>query len=264
MTLRIILLVLVGYLALLALMYLMQRKLLYLPSEFQASPNSLRELELQAWPGTDDFRAYIGNTDPEILKGTVIVFHGNAGAAYHRDYYVTALSSLGYRVILAEYPGYGGRAGSPSEEDLVKDALMTIQEVDRQFGKPLFLWGESLGSGVICSAVKRSDITIDGLVLFLPWDSLADLAQTHYWYFPARWLIRDKYNSVQNLKAYTGNVAVVLAEKDEVIPIRHGIRLFDSLATRKKKWIFDNASHNDFPLSPRLPWWKEVMDFVDT
>jgi hypothetical protein len=32
-------------------------------------------------------------------KGTVIVFHGNAGSAAGREFYVQALAPLGYRVI---------------------------------------------------------------------------------------------------------------------------------------------------------------------
>jgi len=45
-------------------------------------------------------------------KGTVTVFHGNAGPAAGREFYLQALAPLNYRVILAEYPGYGGRTGT--------------------------------------------------------------------------------------------------------------------------------------------------------
>ena len=51
-------------------------------------------------------------------RGTAIVFHGNAGHAGHRAYYARALTPLGLRVILAEYPGYGPRAGQPGEQAL--------------------------------------------------------------------------------------------------------------------------------------------------
>lgn len=53
----------------------------------------------------------------------MIVFHGNAGAAIDRSYYVDALTPLGYRVVLAEYPGYGGRSGQPREKVFVADAI---------------------------------------------------------------------------------------------------------------------------------------------
>jgi len=44
-----------------------------------------------------------------------VIFHGNACSAKGRYYYIEALERLGYRVILAEYPGYGSRLKRPSE-----------------------------------------------------------------------------------------------------------------------------------------------------
>ncbi|TWI65059.1 hypothetical protein LZ24_03050 [Desulfobotulus alkaliphilus] len=115
---------------------------------------------------------------------------------------------------------------------------------------------------MVAAALKNTEIPVKGAVLFLPWDSLPDLAQSHYWFLPARLLARDRYNSMENLKNFEGRVAVLLAEEDEIIPIRHGKRLYDSLTMEKKLWIFDGASHNAMPVSPHLSWWKEVMDFV--
>ena len=163
---------------------------------------------------------------------------------------------------MAEYPGYGGRAGRPSEEVLVQDALETIGLAHDEYGQPLFLWGESMGSGVVSSAVAKADVPLKGLVLFLPWDSLADVAQTHYWYLPAYWLVLDKYNSIDNLQRFEGNVAVILAEKDEVIPVKHGKRLYDSIVAKKKLWRFEGVGHNDVPVEPELQWWEEVTEFI--
>ena len=195
-------------------------------------------------------------------KGTVIVFHGNAGTAFHRSFYARALSRQNYRVILAEYPGYGGREGRKSEQVLVKDALDTIRLAAQEFGEPLIVWGESLGSGVVSSAVAETDTQIEGVVLFLPWDTLPKLAQKHYWYLPTRWLVLDKYNNVENLKGFDGRIAVLLAEDDKIVPIEHGKTLYDSIAAEKKLWVFEGARHNYVPVAPDLHWWKEVMKFI--
>ncbi len=50
-------------------------------------------------------------------KRIVILF-----LAQRKLLYFPALVKLGYRVLLAEYPGYGGRKGTPSEEVFVADA----------------------------------------------------------------------------------------------------------------------------------------------
>lgn len=128
------------------LVFIFQRKLLYLPHVFQLSEQQALDLGLRYWPSFDHFQGFISQGDPVDTQGTIIVFHGNAGAAYHRNFYAKALSMHNLRVILAEYPGYGGRTGQFSEDVLVKDALETIRLAYQEYGEPLFLWGESLFS----------------------------------------------------------------------------------------------------------------------
>jgi pimeloyl-ACP methyl ester carboxylesterase len=254
--------ILIGYLALCAVVFLLQRKMLYLADETRFPEERVRNLGLRYWPSVAHFQGFTGQDEPVAPKGTIIVFHGNAGAALDRGFYVKALSRLNFRVILAEYPGYGGRAGQPGEEVLVRDALVTIRLAYQMYGAPLIVWGESLGCGVAAGAVGRTDTPLQGVVLFLPWDSLPELAQTHYPYLPARWLVLDTYDTVENMRGYTGNVAVLLAGNDEVIPLRHGQRLYDVLTTTKKLWLFAGARHNEMPVAADLPWWREVTDFV--
>ena len=253
---------LIGYVAFALILFVFQRKLLYLPSDFKPTKEQLVEEGLHYWPSYEDHRGLTHAKEPKDVEGTVIVFHGNAGTAYHRRFYIDALSQYKLRIILAEYPGYGGRGGQPSEDVLVRDALETLQLVYQTYGEPLFLWGESLGSGVISSVVSQTDIPLKGLALFLPWNSLAKVAQTHYWYLPARWLVLDQYRSVDNLRHFEGNIAVMLAEDDEVIPAHHGRTLYESIKTKKKLWLFAGAGHNTVPIKAELPWWKEVADFI--
>jgi alpha-beta hydrolase superfamily lysophospholipase len=253
---------LIGYVILCAVIFIFQRSLIYLPSHYRLPEERVFSEGLLYWPSFENFRGFIGQGELDDAEGTIIVFHGNAGAAYHRSFYVNALSIQNYRVILAEYPGYGGRSGRPSEDVLVKDALETIRLAYQEYGEPLYLWGESLGCGVVSSAVNKTDIPIKGLVLFLTWDTLPDVAQTHYWYFPARWLVLDKYNNIENLQGYEGNIAVVLAGEDEVVPVQHGENLYESLDTNKKLWLFENTRHNEVAVGAYLPWWREVIAFI--
>ena len=259
---KIFLYALIGYVALCLVIFIFQRKLLYLPVGNKFTEEAARKAGLIYWPSFNEFQGFIGREEPADPKGTVIIFHGNAGGAYHRDYYVKALSLQGLRVILAEYPGYGGRAGNPSENILVDDALKTIRLAHQEFGEPLYLWGESLGGGVVSSAVRKTDIPIKGVVMFTPWDTLPNLAQTHYWYLPARWLGLGKYDNVENLQGFEGNVAVILAGNDEVVPVQHGKMLYDSITTKKKLWVIEDTKHNEMPIGAELHWWREVVEFI--
>lgn len=259
---RVLIYALIIYIGLALVLFLFQRNLLYYPSDLKPAKEYLAEGGLRFWPSSENYRGLTSAKELDDAKGTVIVFHGNAGTAYHRSFYINALSQYGLRIILAEYPGYGGRVGKPRESTLVGDAIETLRLAYQTYGEPLYLWGESLGSGVATGVVHQTDVPLKGLVLFLPWDSLPNLAQTHYWYLPARWLVLDQYNSVENLQRFEGNVAVILAGMDEVIPVKHGRNLYASIDTNKKLWLFEGASHNSVPVTAELVWWKEVSDFI--
>ena len=104
-------------------MFFLQDRLLYFPG--RATVDSLATDGLKAWPSPEDFRGLVAEP-PGEARGTVVVFHGNAGHVGHRTFYVEALAPLGWRVLLTEYPAYGPRAGVVGEESLVGDAEETV------------------------------------------------------------------------------------------------------------------------------------------
>jgi uncharacterized protein len=245
---------------------LFQDHLISLPQTLSADAVESRAaaLGLVPWPaGQADVRGFLADAPATGTKGTVIVFHGNAGTALGRAYYVDSLTRLGYRVILAEYPGYGVRPGKPSEQAIVSDAAHTVRIASRTYGPPLFLVGESLGAGVVAAAAAQNDLDIQGLVLITPWDTLPNMAQSAYWFLPARWLIRDRYDSLQNLKLYRGRTAVVLAAEDEIVPTRLTQNLYQSLTQEKRLWTLPGAGHNDWPALVANDFWTQVMGFLN-
>ncbi|MGR9087693.1 MAG: alpha/beta hydrolase [Gammaproteobacteria bacterium] len=253
------------YLLMLLAVFLLQRKLIYLPERH--GPDQHRQLligmHLKPWPSDNDMRAVMSQAPPAHAKGTVIVFHGNAGSAIHRTYFIDALQRLGYRVIVAEYPGYGARGGAPSEAEMIRDGIETALVAAQEFKEPLFLCGESLGSGVVSGIVASKRAAVKGLLLIAPFDSMANVAQHHYWYFFAKWLLKDTFDNVRNLSSFSGNTAVILAGQDEVIPNRSTLALYETLPGRKKLWRFEHAGHNTLPLAASSPWWHEAMQFID-
>ncbi|MGR9044239.1 MAG: alpha/beta hydrolase [Gammaproteobacteria bacterium] len=265
MIIRRMLSLLLTYLLFLVIIFLFQRKLIYFPETH--SVTRLQELaaskNLWLWPSEDDYRGLIARPAGASPKGTVIVFHGNAGSAVNRGYYAHALGHLGYRVILAEYPGYGARKGTPSEQAFIKDGMATADLALAEFGEPILLWGESLGAGVVSGIVNSRQIPVPAIVLVSPFDSLPRIAGHHYWYFLGHWLTRDRFDNVKNLRGYSGRTAMILAGQDMIIPNRYSLTLFKSLEGPKRLWEFKDAGHNSLPLSPGLTWWREVIQFVD-
>lgn len=256
----------VAYVFFAGMVYIGQRSMVYYPSAFVPADAELASHGLTFWPNEKDYRGFttIGGTTGQ--RAIVIIFHGNAGLAHNRLDLALSLTAAGFRVVMAEYPGYGARPGKPTESVLIKDAAETVRMAADYFGLPVYLWGESLGSGVATGVIatlasSRSDVPIEGVVLQVPFDSMANVAQHHYWYLPARWFLKDKYNSVDYLRNYQGRVGILAAENDNVVPAKFAHALFSAIATEKKMWMVAGAAHY-FPADHAAPWWNDVLSFI--
>ena len=248
------------YLALVVLVYTLQDRMLYLPEH--ASVEQMASADLQPWPSAQDFRGLVAEPSG-AARGTAIVFHGNAGHAGHRAYYARALTPLGLRVILAEYPGYGPRAGQPGEQAFVDDASETVALAHRRYGGPLLLIGESLGAAVAAAAGQRQAQHTAGLMLITPWDRLARVASHHYPWLPVRWLLRDGYDSASRLARFDRPVVVVVAEQDSIVPAHFGVDLPAALPGPKHLLPIDGAGHNDWPGRVDADWWRAALERLD-
>lgn len=252
-----------------------QDHLLYFPAS--ASVKEMVTEDLTAWPDVQDFRGLLAEpatpaghratnttaatgSEAAAIRGTVIVFHGNAGHAGHRAFYAPVLTAQGFRVILAEYPAYGPRTGKVDERSLVGDAEQTITLAHRRYGQPLLLIGESLGSAVAAAAAARQADKIAGVLLITPWDRLAHVASHHYPWLPVRLLLRDRYDSAANLTRVDKPVIIVVAQDDSIVPARFGVALYEGLAGPRKLVVIERAGHNDWFDRTDAEWWKAAIE----
>lgn len=261
---------LVSYVVVLVVLWAFQARLLYLPDRSTPTSEELARNSLRWWPArpsAEGYRGLLATPEDTANRGTIVVFHGNAGAAIDRVRFLAPLTRQGFRVLLAEYPGYGWRGGSPAEETLVSDGVETLARLRDEFGDPVYVWGESLGAGVAAAVAGRAGTIAAGVVLLTPWEDLRAVARHHYWYLPAAWLVRDRYDSAENLARYDGPVALLVSEQDRTIPPEHGRRLYDALLrsdVQTRLWSFAQAGHSDWPDSPDTAWWSEVIAFTTT
>jgi len=238
---------------------MLQNHLLYFPE--RCTVEAMLGPGLHAWPTREDFRGLVAASAGRP-RATAVVFHGNAGHAGHRAHLAAALTPLGVRVILAEYPGYGPRTGALGERSFVADAEQTLQLAHRRHGGPLLVIGESLGAAVAAAAAARQRDRVDGVLLITPWDRLENVAIHHYSWLPVRLILRDRYDSAANLASFGKPVAVAVAEDDGIVPARLGRALFDALS-RPRRWsVIAGAGHNDWPSRLTARWWRETLEFL--
>jgi pimeloyl-ACP methyl ester carboxylesterase len=257
-----------GYLVILLLATVFQRHLIYFPSRAGEEELLERARESDRRPWRNRSGEIIGWRNAESrneAKGRILILQGNAGFALDRTLYVQALEGIdagrAWEVILFEYPGYGARTGRTSETVFRAAVSEAIERLMAEDSRPIFILGESLGSGPACAAAFDTG-SVAGLILVTPFNSLVDAAAAHYPWLPVRWLIRDRYDNIKALEDFDGPVVLLLAGQDEVVPNRLGRKLHKSLKAPSLLLEQTDAGHNTLDLTPSANWWREASDFL--
>jgi uncharacterized protein len=213
-----------------------QRRLLYYPCEItveNARPAAAKA-GFQPWTNArSEFIGWYRANPARPATRRILLIHGNAGCATGWFHYADGFQSVEPTdFYILEYPGYGGRPGSPSQSSILRAADEAFQSVPQDCS--IFLVGESLGTGPACYLGGKYNGRVGGVFLVAPYNNMKAAAHAHLPIFPVKWMLRDKYPSDYWLKSYHGPLAVLLAQNDTVIPCELGQKLFRWLSRSKK------------------------------
>jgi fermentation-respiration switch protein FrsA (DUF1100 family) len=236
------------YLLLVIGLFLVQRHFLYFPSHTyvtlsEAYANrSLTELPVRTADGLDLKAWYAPATSKPF---TLVFFHGNgdnlASAAEVADPYIAA----GYGFLVAEYRGYSGLPGKPTEAGLYADARADLYAL-RSRGvqsEDMILFGHSLGTGVAVQMAE--EFHVGGVMLLAPFLSFPDVAQFHYSYIPAKFMVLDRYNNAKKVKNIHLPLLIVNGDKDAIIPPTQGKQLYELANEPRQFYSLSGHGHND-------------------
>ena len=238
---------LVGYVGVVAVLYFVQRALMYFPDAARISPAAAglpgaEEILLET---PDGEKLVAWHVPPRGERPVVLYLHGNGGALSHRAARFRLLTADGTGLVAVDYRGYGGSTGQPTEAGLSIDAATAYAfAVARYPTARIAVWGKSLGTGVAATALA-AERTIGRLVLEAPFTSAVDLAAQRYPFVPVRWLMKDQFRSDLHIPAVTAPLMVLHGARDPVVPIEYGERLF-GLACEPKRFVrFAEGEHED-------------------
>jgi hypothetical protein len=263
---------LVGYAAICAYVFFMQTSLIYegstTPLSVAAATREASAVGLVPWdrttPGAVGPQGYVqANFASPAPRGTIVFFHGNGESAWLWVDEIAPFTRRGFRVFLYEYPGYGGRPGVPGEKAIVPDAQSLIRSLAKSGYGPIYVWGESLGSGVAAAVCAEEDLPVHGLTLVTAWDNIANVGQSYYPYLPIRPFMIDQYDSIANLKRFRRPICVIYGDQDSTVPPALTLNLFAHLPGPKKMMLMKGYGHGDWPRAPESPWWDEALDFIE-
>ena len=223
-----------------AMMYFPSREVVQTPA---ALGLEFRELAIDTEDGERLHGWWIAGREPKL--GHVVFCHGNAGNIGDRLLEADTLSRAGFDVTLFDYRGYGHSTGRPSERGTYLDARAALAATRAQpetSRSRLIYLGESLGGAIALELALAEPPA--GLILQSTFTSVRDIARHHYPIVP-RALVPDAYPSIRRIGNLRAPLLVLHGERDDVVPVAHGQKLFDGAPEPKQIRLFPNCGHND-------------------
>lgn len=243
-----------GYLAVVGVLYVCQRNILFLPSSHVGTPaaagaGDMREVTLQTADGLALTAWYKPARDGQL---TMVYLHGNGGNISGRVKRVRPYLNAGLGVLLVDYRGYGANPGAPSEEGLYADARAALRFVEDDGVAPAqtVLFGESLGSALaIRVAAERAaeGRPVAAVIGEGAPSSVVEVAARRYPFAPVRTLIRDRFDSSAKVAEIGAPLLLIHGERDRVVPIDFSRALYDAASEPKTAHWIAAGGHNDLP-----------------
>jgi uncharacterized protein len=246
---RIMRIVVLFYLVVILMLLFLENRLIFYPrreplTTWSPPVAAGKSIEFASEDGTRLSGWYLPRDNP---RATILFACGNGGnMSYWSDTFAKLNGEFRCAVFGFDYRGYGRSEGSPNELGVLADARAARRKLAELAGIPenrVVLMGRSLGGGVQC------DLARDGcraLVLESTFTSLPDVGARIYPFLPVRYVMRSRFNSLDKIRDYHGPLFISHGDRDELIPMDFGRRLFEAAAGRRKEFfVVPRGGHND-------------------
>jgi uncharacterized protein len=196
---------------------------------------------------------------------TLLWFHGNAGNISHRLENIKMLyDRVPLNIFIFGYRQYGKSEGKISEHGTYIDAKAALEYLhsrkDINHEKIIF-FGRSLGSAVAVHLAVEDKCC--ALILETPFTSTKELAKFLYPFLPLGYIIKTKYDSITKIKDVKAPVLILHGDKDELVPIEQGRKLYEAANEPKEFYTIPDATHNDTYIVGGEEYFNTIRRFVD-
>ena len=189
----------------------------------------------------------------------LVIVYGGIGQEIS-EFAALAHSSSDWGWLAINYRGFGLSEGSPNERAVLDDAkrvydwALARPDID---GANIVVLGRSLGTYVaIAVAAARK---VRAAILATPFDSAAALGEEHY-RVPLAWMMQGRYNPALMAPMISAPALFLLAEKDEVTPVKHGLALASRWGGIVKTVLLPGLGHRG--LEDRAEFWNSIGDYL--
>ena len=157
--------------------------------------------------------------------------------------------------------GYGKSEGSPSEAGLYRDAEAGYDWLLAK-GLPedrIVIHGESLGTAVAVDLARRKKCK--GVVLEAPFSSARDVAGKVFPFVGP--LVMWGFDSMARMGEVHAPLLAIHGDRDEVIDIELGRKLFAAAREPKRMWVIAGGGHNDIVEAGGQEYGRRLREFYE-
>jgi hypothetical protein len=258
-----------AYLTILGIFLLAQRSLIFFPSPLNGeTPQkyglSYKEVSFPSLDGTTLTGWWLKHPGVNNTRPVLLYCHGNGANLSFLSEVSRIFYDFGFDELLFDYRSYGASQHAPLSEKAVDgDSLAAYRWLQAQ-GVPenrLILWGHSLGSSVAAWLATQTHPA--GLILEGAFPSTLAISHKRYpWLLVPPFLVQDPFDTESYVQKRSCPLLEFHAEKDTIIPIDLGERVYSKAVEPKQFVVVKGIDHNDFP-SVAAQYKDVVMDFVN-
>jgi fermentation-respiration switch protein FrsA (DUF1100 family) len=173
-------------------------------------------------------------------KYTLLYAHGNAEDLGDIRNTLEYLNQLGFNVFAYDYQGYGTSEGKPSEKNAYQDIEAAYHYLTEKLdiaADQIIAYGRSVGGGSVVNLAVNQPL--GGLILESAFTSAFRVV------IPFPILPFDKFPNLKKIPKIKIPILIIHGTDDQVIPIKHGKKLFEVANDPKLFLSVEGAGHND-------------------
>ncbi len=215
-----------------------------------------RDVDFVSGDGTPLHGWLLPAKGPSPAKGTVVFMHGNAENISTHIASVFWLPARGFNVFLFDYRGFGHSGGKPDLKGVTEDAAAAIREARVLPGVDpdrLVVFGQSIGGAIAVYAVATGAREGVRLVVAestfpsyrrIAREKLGGAWLTWAFQWPLSWLIPERYSAGPVVARIAPiPLLVIHGDADTIVPLHHGLALFEAAAEPKRMWVVPGGKH---------------------
>jgi fermentation-respiration switch protein FrsA (DUF1100 family) len=260
----------VGWVCVVAVLWLFQRNLLYMAPRTPAGPPP---------PGyevvvltTEDGLKLVAWYHPAAAGQPTIVFYSAQGASLPASAdWTNSFGQAGMGLLLVSFRGFDGNPGSLTEEGLYRDGRAALAWLAAHGIDAPILMGLSLGTGTAAqmafeAATRPAQFPAashpKALVLLTPYRSITEIAAARYPFAPVRLLLKDRFDTEDIIAGIQMPLLIAHGDADELIPFSEGKAVFERAPSPKQFLTLPDEGHN-FPSELVLPALEHFLASID-